>query len=645
MMHWPPLYLMAELFVPLAGITVLVYWLRHMHERHGLGPLLWRWHSGHSLDGCHRTNATWLHRSSDTLHHTGHAIWWHHRPRLWRAGVRCGSELVLLGVVAGLILDFTVAVLVLAVLVTAGAAWATWWTFRHARNVYFWWRWVRPLKRALELHHGIPPKLKISPDRSSVRLSLPPGWADTQREREKVTALVTSRLGIEIDPDSSEDVQFRARARAPHVLFSAASPPPDRVELSDPRTRAAIAACAPAEVMAGTGCRGKEIVRSVDSEAPMVGIGMPTGAGKSATAGNIAAQLARHGAIIAVLDYKMVSHRWAKGLPNVAYASRIWQIHELLLWLEAEVDRRNELVDRYADIDGRVDGYVGPRLVVIDEEKNTTQRKLARYWRELRAEDRTLPTKSPAVDAADTLLFIGRAALVTDILIAQRLSAAAVSGAGGNADARENLCYRWLCDPGVPTWRMNGNDLPCPVPRGIPGRHYLVGPADVTEVQTVYGTNRELRDLAVSGDVGVPQDGMPFTTPQGRPQQPSGGDDWTWRADVIQVPELVSAGGPRTGASTGSGTQGWSNTVRGTPGPVLGHVLDADLVGEAVQAGAQDELVTISEACDLGIAKVNRAAARRRSTRDSRHPASQGKRGREFLYAAIDLADYYARAA
>jgi hypothetical protein len=641
LMAFGPLIIMMG--IPLG---ILLAWLKHMHDLHGLGPLLWRWHTGNSLDGHPRTNATWLHRSSDTLHHTGHAIWWHHRPRLWRAAVRCGTELVLTGILtgigAGLWLAPGVTVPLLLALVSAAVAGGIWWAARNFRNVYFYWRWVRPLKRALELHHGIPPKLKISPDRSSVQLSLPPGWADTQRERDKVTALVTSRLGIEIDPDNVEDAAFKTRARAPHVLFTAAVPPPDRVNLSDPDVRAIVAQCrdaGKAQVFAGYGSRRKEISPSVDTDSPHVGVSMGSGDGKSVTAGNAASQLAAQGSLIAILDYKIISHLWAKKLPNVAYASRPWQIHELLMWLEAEIASRNDIVDARAEL-GRVSGFGFPRLVVIAEELNATMKVLKRHWRECRAQDRSLPAQSPAVEGLEMLLFLGRQVNINVIAIGQRLSAAAVSSSG-SADARENLGLRYMCDPGPATWRMLGPETPCPKPWDHPGRHYLVSRKEPLAVQTVFGTDAEFRALAVSGDVAVPPVGMPFVHRDGGYQR-ADDDDWTWRADVIQVPELVSAGG---GPRTGSRTQGWSDTARGTPGPVLGQVLDAELVGEAVQAGAQDEMVTLSEACDLGIAKVNLAAARRRSTRDSRHPASQGKRGREFLYAAIDLADYYARAA
>ena len=61
--------------------------------------LLWRWHSGASLDGRYRTNATWTMPSrgdKPVMHPTGHAVRWHHMPRLHRAAIRTGTTLAAL---------------------------------------------------------------------------------------------------------------------------------------------------------------------------------------------------------------------------------------------------------------------------------------------------------------------------------------------------------------------------------------------------------------------------------------------------------------------------------------------------------------------------------------------------------------------
>jgi len=627
------------LIIPLAGLTAGGFWLRHMHERHGPGPLLWRFCTGMPLDGHPRTNATWLHRSSDVLHHTGHAIWWHHLPRLSRAGIRCGTGLACLGICAGLVLDFAVTALVLACLAAAGVAWGAYRAARGLRNLRFYLRWIWPLKRTLALWFGVPPKLRIAPDRSHIKVSLPQSWAGTQREQDKLVSIITSKTGIEVDPDKEEDVAWRTQRRAPYVTFNAASPPPREALLTSPQVLELITSCGPADVMAGLGCRGREVIRSVDTDSPHLGVSMGSGDGKSVTAGNATAQLLAKGAFAGIADIKIISHRWAKGLPNVAYATRPHQIHQLLTWLAAHVEERNAIVDAHADIYGRVRGAAFPRLVFIAEELNATQKKLSAWWRECRAEDRSLPARCPSVDALEMLLYLGRQVNVNVIAIGQRLSAASVSGAGGNADARENLGLRWMCDPGPATWRMLGPETPCPRPRDIPGRYYLVSRKEALEMQGVYGDPSQFRRLAVSGEIAVPPDDMPFVHRAGDFAR-ADDDGWTWKAEAVPVPELVAAGGPRTAGNyrTSRSEQAF---VPGQADPVL----DAELVGEAVQAGAQDERVTLREGRDLGIVKVNLSAAQRRSTRDPKHPRPVGRRGPAFEYDAIDLADYYARAA
>jgi len=638
------------LIIPLAGLAALAFWLRHMHERHGLGPLLWRWHSGQPLDGYPRANATWMHRSSDTLHHTGRAIGWHHLPRLARAGIRCGTELACLAALAGLALDAGMTIRVLACLAAAGLAYGAWRGYRFARDFRFYVRYVWKLKRALTDWFGVPPKLKISKGRDSIRLSLPPTWRDTRAERDKLESLIRSRTGIEFDPDNAEDAAYRTQRRAPYVIFSAAVPPPALVELADPkwgiRVRSDIAALPPGSVLGGYGRRSVEQVRNIRGESPMVAVSMPTKQGKSVTSGLVAATLASQGYIPVIADCKMTSHRWAKGLPNVSYASRIPAIHDQVLWLEKDVQRRYDLVDRYADINGRMPPgmSVGPPVAFLIEELNTLQKWLARHWRELRAGDRSLPARSPATDGLDTLLCISRAAEYIGILIAQRLSAAATSGAGGNADARENIVLKWAWDPGMGTWRMIGNDCPCPKARNHPGRYQLIDPAEVHEVQGVLATNAELRDLAVSGIIASPPEDMPFVTRDWQAREHWGGrqdpaDGWTWRAEEIRPRELVGAA-PRCG---GDGAD-YRAEQQFHLGGIDPH-LDAELVGEAVQAGGQDELITLRESVDLGIARRKLSVAQWRSTHDRRHPAPAGKRGTANLYNAIDLADYWARAA
>src|ERR1035441_4940886 len=99
-----------------------VAWAQVMISRHGAGPVVWRWFSGHALDGQHRTNATWTQPASKTLHPTGHAVPWHHRPRLHRAAIRTGTTILAAMAAAGLVAAPAVTLTALAIAAAAAVA-------------------------------------------------------------------------------------------------------------------------------------------------------------------------------------------------------------------------------------------------------------------------------------------------------------------------------------------------------------------------------------------------------------------------------------------------------------------------------------------------------------------------------------------
>src|ERR1039457_6495267 len=101
--------------------------------------------------------------------------------------------------------------------------------------------------------------------------------------------------------------------------------------------------------------------------------------------------MAYHGSLLMILDFKLISHMWARGLPNVAYAGLPAEIHTALMWLQAEILRRNQVALRAADIEGVVQANVGPRILVIAEELNATQNRLGAYWKTVREKGRPRP--------------------------------------------------------------------------------------------------------------------------------------------------------------------------------------------------------------------------------------------------------------
>lgn len=259
------------------------------------------------------------------------------------------------------------------------------------------------------------------------------------------------------------------------------------------------------ELLWGLGKRSAVVSSSLSGDSPHVGLSMGSGAGKSVTARALLAQMLYRGCIGLVLDFKMISHQWAAGLPNVVIARRPAEIHEALIWLGGEVERRNEVALAGADLDGNVHAVVGARLLVICEELNATVSALRRYWRELRAGDRELPQRSPALEALDAASFMGRQVLTNIVYIGQRLS---VKASGGDGDARENIGVIGFGRYSPSNWKMLASDHPMPPKSLTPGRIQVVTDR-VRECQAVFMTAREARELALAGEVAVLPAGMP----------------------------------------------------------------------------------------------------------------------------------------
>ena len=185
-------------------------------------------------------------------------------------------------------------------------------------------------------------------------------------------------------------------------MFASSQPPPADVYLKDIRDAAHEAA--EHEIVMGIGRKGEIVRVSVDNDSPHLGLSMGSGDGKSTVAKNQLAQLLHHGALGVILDIKLISHMWARGLPNVAYAGTPAEIEETLVWLSAEVARRNRLALAHADIEGKVHANPGARIFIIAEELNATQNRLKAWWnREMGEKGR-----SPGSEALDDVMFLGR---------------------------------------------------------------------------------------------------------------------------------------------------------------------------------------------------------------------------------------------
>ena len=510
----------------------------------------WRFATGRHLDGRRRSDATFFAAGTHADPHywgRGGESKWALLPGWKRAGIRWAFLVVPLGLwrwrtgtewVLALICGPWLGLLGLRIV-------AAWVDFGHYRT------------KLLPLHYALAPVLEIPmsakprtwlevphdygtrPD-AQITVYPPDGFTASDRDKEAVTRTVTAKLGIEApEPDWS-----KLHGREPKITFRKSVPPPARVTSRD--ILPAVEAAAEHEVIMGIGKKDQVIDLSLDSEVPHVGFCMTTGDGKSAAAMNMAAQLLHHGGLVVFLDYKLMSHMWARGLPNVAYAGTPAEIHELLCWLacddteQSELTRRKNVALASADIRGNVAADLGPRILVVAEELNATQKRLKAFWRHMGGKG-----PSPAAEALDEVMFMGRQLRIHGLQIAQRLSARA-SGSDGGADARENLGAILFSNPSASTWKMLCDGKAQPPASDHKGRYQLVTRKTVRELQGALWDEEDARAFATSGVVAVPRPDMPLVTRRavpallGQAHSPlMGGPDL-----LIDVPRAPAVQGP-----------------------------------------------------------------------------------------------------
>ena len=487
------------------------------------------WFSGHAMDGVSRTNATWIQRShgpKPVLHSSGHAVAWHHLPRLHRAGIRTGASVAFLAVVYGLWAAFALTLAVLAALATAGLLLLAWHVFYRVR----YWRherhYVRPLERTLAAKlPAAPLSLEVERDGDTVK-SVAIEWGAEAEigEPEKQLALeaVTARLAIE-----APEAAWKTKGRNRSVVFTQSEPVRSDVSWED--VADAVRRAAPNELVFGIG-KHDAISSAKYSDSPHLMIPGISGGGKSNLAAFLLLQEMMRGSLIFNLDPKWISHLWLQDLPNVISAHDAPRMHLALCWLGKELLRRTKAAYYSAGGTGRVRGSVGSRIVVLCEELNYGMPGLKDLHRETRSKED--PKQSPAISALSALACAGRASDMHEWLIAQLLT---VDSTGvKDSSIRSNAGIKAMARWDGPGWGMAvGKHIPMPPATTIPGRIQLVTGDGVRETQVPYlhlddkdeevaeEAVRWARELAVSGIVAQIPSG-----PEGVPPQ-------LWPASVV----------------------------------------------------------------------------------------------------------------
>lgn len=470
----------------------------------GTGTLkaAWRFASGAHLDGMARTNAGWFTRGTRPLTGDGRVTRWSCLARAERAALRLGTlagagalgwgeqthPAVTTDVVNGLGAAASVAA---GYVVTEELL-----NWRHNRE------WLRPLHLVIEKPLGVPngtrPQsyLRIPrnyPMRTDVgRIELPADYSGENRAA--VAALVKEKLGL-----TDVTVTFHMKGRKPYAELVQTPRPRPKALFAQADIRELVEKAPEDAPLIGVGPRQSVVSVSFDDESPHVLVSASTGGGKSVIARGMTCQALHNGAQAVILDRKRISHKWARGLPQVHYARDVADIHDALVWLGEELERRTLITDQWEG-DER-EAPVGPRLLVILEEVNATVSRLKKHWAKVKtkADDKD----SPAIEALGDTLFMGRAIKIHVIAVGQSITANAIGG----PEMRECFGTRILARYTRNAWNMLVPEVQ-PVPRSTRhiGRAQVVLGGVAHETQVAFFTESETRDWATSGVQAPPLD-------------------------------------------------------------------------------------------------------------------------------------------
>jgi hypothetical protein len=284
---------------------------------------------------------------------------------------------------------------------------------------------------------------------------------------------------------------------------------------------------------------------SLKGDSPHGLLAAGSGAGKSELLAFIGGQFMRRGYGVLVVDAKYISHMWLRSVPGVAYASEPDEMHNALMWLDSEVDRRARFVAAGGD-----PATLEP-LVAILEEMSSARNRLDRYWKSIRVTGD--PALSPALSALANVANMGREVRVHVFMAGQSITAKVTGGPEG----RESYSARMMARATAQQWAMLARQIkPAPTKRQGPGRWHIVVGDTLTEFQAPF--------MDLKGD----------SLPGGRPETTARLIEWATdglpRLDVAalieqwaQDHEFIEGGGGATNGGTNAQVEAEAPPVRG----------------------------------------------------------------------------------
>ncbi|MFD3663135.1 hypothetical protein ACFWVF_21485 [Streptomyces sp. NPDC058659] len=393
---------------------------------------------------------------------------------------------------------------------------------------------------------------------------------------------------------------WHPEGRKPYVRVKKTRKPPAKALFSDSKMRELVAKAPESAPVIGIGAGGRGVSVDLDAESPHILVNASTGGGKSVTLRCIACQMLHHGSLVYVLDTKRISHPWAHGIDGVTYCRDIADIHDQLIELGQIGRLRTRIADELGiDADPKA---IGPRILILLEEINATMKQLARYWEKIRESGD--PKVSPAIDALNEILYMGRQLRMHVLLVAQSATARALGG----PEVREQFSTRILARYSVNAWRMLAPEVhPAPKSTKHRGRAQVVIGGYAHETQVLFFTETEAREWATSGKKAA--DGP---KPAPLPAQ----------AGLVHLQKPPSSDA-QPAAPADWLADAWSTAPTTTaPDPA-----PAD----------DDQAVGLREAHERLLPDITIAALRYARANDPTFPKPVDKRGAELLYRAGDL--------
>ena len=469
--------------------------------------VLFRFVTGRDLNGGYKTDHKWAKRGTKITSANGRATRWAHLPLRRRAGVRLLGLLAVLALLVGPFMGLAGFVQTLRVVVWLSLLAFGWIVYERARKFAHRREVLAPLAVALAQRIGDSryihdPRewisVPVDVDDGTTIVYLPVDYSPGVVQEKALARMVAKKVGL-LNPTGT----FTMQGERPYLELVPAPAPRDDVFFEHHDVRTLVEGAKEGKPFLGFGPRDVPEFLDFDTQAPHLGMSIATGGGKSTAMRGLLMQHLHHGGIALILDPKMDSQLWARELPNVRYADTAQEIHEALLWLSDELDRRSTVTKQHADIRGDVDpALVGPRLMVVGEEINTLEIDVMRYWRTIR-DPRNDPIRPTSLAALGRSLNMGRARRINAVLIAQELL---VQSIGGPA-AKTNLSTRILGRANTPTWNKLAPE--CKVNGRYPkklmrqGRVYLVTGDEPVPVQTMKVDEQTAIEWSTNGIVSV----------------------------------------------------------------------------------------------------------------------------------------------